>query len=57
MAVDYNIIWITVIVLQQYVVHKFKSTYISPLMYSSLLATVAFASSRSCFTKTGPINL
>lgn len=32
-------------------------TYISPLMYSSLFVTVALASSRSCFTNTGPISL
>lgn len=31
--------------------------YISPVMYSSLFVTVALASSKSCFTKTGPISL
>ena len=36
--------------------HSFM-THISPLMYSSLFVTVDLASSRSCFTNTGPISL
>lgn len=36
---------------------KKTETYNSAEMYSILLRTLAFASAKSCFTRTGPINL